>query len=96
MYNYHQMKPVNTKRKGSIVPKAPKIAFPYLGAAQTSNVFFVLFTKKLSSVKNFLLQNTKYCFPSVDAARGLVAKGNLEVCLQVSMSLRASSPRETV
>ena len=37
------------------------------------------------------------CFPSVDAPRGLVAKGNYEVFVsQVSMPWGASSPRETV
>ena len=37
------------------------------------------------------------CFPSVDAPRGLVAKGNYEVSVsQVSMPRGASSPRETM
>ena len=42
-------------------------------------------------------RETMECFPSVDAPRGLVAKGNYEVSVsQVSMPRRASSPRETM
>ena len=55
--------------------------------------------KNLAWRKSFSLQQKQWnwcmCFPSVDALRGLIAKGNFEVSVsQVSIPWGASSPRD--